>query len=122
MKQLLKKTWEVAAYMFRRKGFFTKKLVVGTATLMMMLFLDIKCHIWDGMGMILLVLLTLYVVANYVVRYIEMRREDEEKAKGGGCTADTGETTPGLGDETKAEEGEEPGNPPYEPRDDADAE
>ena len=81
MKQLLGKTREVIAYMFQKRGFFTRKLVVGTMTLVMMLFLDIKCHVWDGMGMILLVLLTLYVVANYAVRYVEMRREDEEKKK-----------------------------------------
>lgn len=88
MKQVLKKTREATAYMFRRKGFFTKKLVVGTMTLAMMLFLDIKCHIWNGMGMILLVLLTMYVVASYMVRYIETNKEDEEKARSNDVTAD----------------------------------
>ena len=121
MRQLLKKTREVTAYVFHRKGFFTKKLVVGTVTLMMMLFLDIKCHIWDGMGMILLVLLTLYVVANYMVRYIEMRREDEEKDRSHGSAADLVEIPAGPCDETRVGEGQETEIPPSESCDDTDA-
>ena len=114
MKQLLKKTREVTAYVFHRKGFFTKKLVVGTVTLLMMLFLDIKCHIWDGMGMILLVLLTLYVVANYMVRYIEMRKEDDDMDKSNDGTADSAEAHLNRGDEIKVEEEHPIQSPPSE--------
>ncbi len=123
MRQLLKKTREVTAYVFHRKGFFTKKLVVGTVTLMMMLFLDIKCHIWDGMGIILLVLLTLYVIANYMVRYIEMRKEDEEMSKGKSHDSmdDPIEIPPGSCDETRVGEGVKPQIPSYESCDDTDA-
>ena len=121
MKQLLGKTREVIAYMFQKRGFFTRKLVVGTMTLVMMLFLDIKCHIWDGMGMILLVLLTLYVVANYMVRYIEMRKEDEEKDRSHGSTAEPVEIPAGPSDETRVGEGQETEIPPSESCDDTDA-
>ena len=76
MKQILNKVWAIIVYIFTRKGFFTKKLVVATVTLIMMLYVDIKCHVWDGMGLILLVLLTLYVVMNYTMRYIEMRNKE----------------------------------------------
>ena len=63
--------------MFKREGFFTKKLVVGTMTLIMMLFVDIQCGIWNGMGLMLLVLLTLYVICIYIIRFMEMKREDK---------------------------------------------
>ena len=105
MKQLLGKTRDVIAYMFHKRGFFTRKLVVGTMTLMMMLFLDIKCHVWDGMGMILLVLLTLYVVANYAVRYVERRREDEETKTDDRPVAEDAS----VGPDAVEEVGEEPG-------------
>ena len=88
---------------------------------MMMLFLDIKCHIWDGMGMILLVLLTLYVVANYMVRYIEMRKEDEEKDRSPGSTAEPVEIPASPSDETRVGEGQETEIPPSESCDDTDA-
>ena len=68
----------VGAYMFKRKGFFTKKLVVSTLSFLMMLYVDIQCQIWEGMGIILLVLLFVYVLGNYIIRYIELKREDEE--------------------------------------------
>lgn len=77
-KQLLKKMGRVGAYMFKRKGFFTKKLVVSTLSFLMMLYVDIQCQIWEGMGIILLVLLFVYVLGNYIIRYIELKREDEE--------------------------------------------
>ena len=67
MRQLLRKTLGVLAYVFKREGFFTKKLVVGTMTLIMMLFVDIQCGIWNGMGLMLLVLLTLYVICLYMI-------------------------------------------------------
>lgn len=76
--------------MFQTKGFFTKKLIVGTVTLLMMLYLDIMCHVWDGMGMILLIMLTLYVVANYMIRYVEMKKEEERKKKEGKELAEEG--------------------------------
>ena len=69
------------AYMFHRKGFLTKKLVVATITLMMMLYIDAACHIWDGMGVMLLVLLSIYVTGLYAIRYLEMKRIDEEQQK-----------------------------------------
>ena len=61
MRHYLNKILTVLAYVFQRKGFFTKRLVVSTTTLLMMLYLDIQCGIWNGMGLVLLVLLTLYV-------------------------------------------------------------
>lgn len=81
MPKFLKKSWNVLSYMFLRKGFFTKRLVVATVTWIMMLFVDIRCGIWDGMGLCLLVLLSLYVIANYIIRYMDLKREDEEKDK-----------------------------------------
>ena len=97
MRQLLRKTLEILAYVFKRDGFFTKKLVVGTMTLIMMLFVDIQCGIWNGMGLMLLVLLTLYVICLYMIRYMEMKREDKrmEEKKG---------ETDGVGENVKAEE------------------
>lgn len=82
MRQFLRKTWRVLAYMFKREGFFTKKLVVGTMTLIMMLFVDIQCGIWNGMGLMLLVLLTLYVICIYIIRFMEMKREDKRMEEG----------------------------------------
>lgn len=81
MQKFLKKIWNVLSYMFLRKGFFTKRLVVATVTLIMMLFVDIRCGIWDGMGLCLLVLLSLYVICNYIIRYMDLKREDEENDK-----------------------------------------
>ena len=116
MRKLLQRTSEVIAYMFHKKGFFTKKLVVGTMTLVMMLFLDIRCHVWDGLGIVLLVLLTLYVVANYMIRYIEMRKDDEEKAraeeKDDDGTPGSGEASLGPGEGTEVGEGENPESSP----------
>ena len=82
MRHYLNKILTVLAYVFQRKGFFTKRLVVSTTTLLMMLYLDIQCGIWNGMGLVLLVLLTLYVVCNYILRYMEMKKEDEESESG----------------------------------------
>ena len=81
MQKFLKKIWNMLSYMFLRKGFFTKRLVVATVTLIMMLFVDIRCGIWDGMGLCLLVLLSLYVICNYIIRYMDLKREDEENDK-----------------------------------------
>ena len=61
MRQMTRNVLKAIAYMFRRKGFLTRKLVVATITLMMMLYIDAACHIWDGMGLMLLVLLSIYV-------------------------------------------------------------
>ena len=80
MPKYLKKTLSVISYVFRRKGFFTKRLLVATVTWMMMLFVDVKCGIWDGMALGLLVLLSLYVIFNYVIRYMDIKREDEKNS------------------------------------------
>ena len=81
MKQIIRNILEAFAYMFRRKGFLTRKLVVATLTLIMMLYIDATCHIWDGMGLILLVLLSVYVIGIYTLRYMELKRIDEEQLK-----------------------------------------
>ena len=94
MRQLLRKTLGVLAYVFKREGFFTKKLVVGTMTLIMMLFVDIQCGIWNGMGLMLLVLLTLYVICLYMIRYMEMKREDKRMEEKKGETDGVGENVP----------------------------
>ena len=116
MKQMLKRTREITAYMLQRKGFFTKRLVVGTMTLAMMLFLDVKCHIWNGMGMTLLVLMTMFVVANYKARYMEMKEKDKELERGGGDdgSANPGIVTPDSNDGTEVEKGEAPDGSPSE--------
>ena len=43
-----------------------------------MLYVDIKCHIWSGVAPMLLVILSLYVLGIIIIRYIELKREDEE--------------------------------------------
>ena len=81
MKKMIRNILEAFAYMFRRKGFLTRKIVVATLTLIMMLYIDATCHIWDGMGLILLVLLSVYVIGIYTLRYMELKRIDEEQLK-----------------------------------------
>ena len=81
MKKMIRNILEAFAYMFRRKGFLTRKIVVATLTLIMMLYIDATCHIWDGMGLILLVLLSIYVIGIYTLRYMELKRIDEEQLK-----------------------------------------
>ena len=81
MKKMIRNILEAFAYIFRRKGFLTRKIVVATLTLIMMLYIDATCHIWDGMGLILLVLLSVYVIGIYTLRYMELKRIDEEQLK-----------------------------------------
>ena len=103
MPAILKKTLNVLSYMFRRKGFITKRLVVATVTLMMMLFVDIKCGIWDGVGMCLLVLLSLYVICIYAIRWMDLKKEDE-KNKDGILPETTDETATSANVSTASEE------------------
>ena len=81
MKKMIRNILEAFSYIFRRKGFLTRKIVVATLTLIMMLYIDATCHIWDGMGLILLVLLSVYVIGIYTLRYMELKRIDEEQLK-----------------------------------------
>ena len=81
MRQMIRNMLNAIAYMFRRKGFLTRKIVVATLTLIMMLYIDTACHIWDGMGLMLLVLLTVYVIGLYTIRYMDMKRIDEEQLR-----------------------------------------
>lgn len=78
MKSLFKKLGRALSYMFHRKGFLTKRMVVATLLLILMLYVDIKCHIWSGVAPMLLVILSLYVLGVIIIRYIELKREDEE--------------------------------------------
>lgn len=98
MKRFLKRIGRVVAYMFQRKDFFTKKLVVGTLTLAMLLYVDIKCQIWNSTGLLMLVILFSYVMGCYVLRFIELKKEDEELAKKNDMP---GTITDPVDDETK---------------------